>query len=121
MTMQDPTYRQILKLIKRIPDDILRPHANLKVILRQRTYNYFKQNEKEKSIESKDLTENIEEPHDQYHALQYLTENKYKLKFPLSERILHPPKDPNYYQRLIESIKPKPSISSIFSKWFGFK
>ncbi|EMR08437.1 hypothetical protein PNEG_03269 [Pneumocystis murina B123] len=119
--MQKPTYREILKLIKKIPDDILRPHANLKIILRQRTYNYFKQNGKEKSIESNDSAQNINESHDQYLALQYLVSNKYKLKFPLSKKMLHPPRDPNYYQRIIESIKPKPSLSSIFAKWFGFR
>ncbi|QSL64490.1 hypothetical protein MERGE_001791 [Pneumocystis wakefieldiae] len=78
--MQKPTYREILKLIKKIPDDILRPHANLKIILRQRAYDYFKHNGKDKSIESSNSGQNVDECHSQYLALQYLTGNKYKLK-----------------------------------------
>ncbi|KAG5437110.1 hypothetical protein PCANB_001231 [Pneumocystis canis] len=105
---------------KRIPDDPLRPHANLKTVLRPRAYDYIKNTQTERNINQDNLTQNKQELLDQYSALQYLANDKYKLKFPLSEKILHPSENPEYYKKLIESIKPKPPRSSLFKKWFRF-
>ncbi|KAG5518150.1 hypothetical protein PMAC_003336 [Pneumocystis sp. 'macacae'] len=106
---------------KKIPDDILRPHANLKTILRSRAYNYAKKVQITKNIKLDDLKKNTEEPFNQYLALQYLADNRYKLKFPLSKKILHPTENPDYYRRLIELVKPKTHRFSFFKKWFGFR
>lgn len=65
---------------RKIPDDILRPHANLKAILRSRAYNYAKEVQATKDIKLDDLKKNTQEPFSQYLALQYLANNKYKLK-----------------------------------------
>ncbi|KAG4304637.1 hypothetical protein PORY_002030 [Pneumocystis oryctolagi] len=105
---------------KRIPDDILRPHANLKTILRNRVYNYVKEIQK-KNPKQNDLEENTQKNFDQYLALQYLVDDKYKLKFPLSKKILHPTENPEYYKKIVESIKPKPPKSFLLAKWFGFR
>ncbi|KAG5440585.1 hypothetical protein PCK2_000410 [Pneumocystis canis] len=84
------------------------------------TYKYVKDTQTEKDIKSTDLTRNKQELLDQYSALQYLADDRYKLRFPLSKKTLHPSENPNYYEKLIESIKPKPPRFFSFKKWFRF-
>ncbi|KAK0516983.1 hypothetical protein JMJ35_000138 [Cladonia borealis] len=60
---------------------------------------------------------------EQVNVLYSLLENRYKKKYPLSEKMMRPASNPDYYDKLVKELDEAPNRSrfqSWLNKWKGF-
>ncbi|KAI9595071.1 hypothetical protein BDF19DRAFT_465937 [Syncephalis fuscata] len=111
-------YRQLLRLAYRWPDDPLRPNANFPVALRQAIRSKF-----EEQATGEKATWRRRELNEHIRALEQLLNNQYKQENPLSERMLSPAGNPNYYTKLmreLERVQKNPNVRpSLWSRLFS--
>ncbi|KAI9314521.1 hypothetical protein BX666DRAFT_1879563 [Dichotomocladium elegans] len=104
-------YRRYLRLVRDWPADKVRPKRDMKQVLSQRVEETFRrplQNEHE-PFDMIDAKKQLE-------ALEKLLDNEFKNKYPLSDKILSPASNPNYYSRLVSTLgnDKKGSIFNLF-------
>ncbi|CAO3666319.1 unnamed protein product [Umbelopsis vinacea] len=62
----------------------------------------------------------VEQARKQLDALERLLSNEFKEKYPLSDKIVSPASNPNYYSRLVASLEAqKTSKGGPFARFFG--
>ncbi|CAO3629592.1 unnamed protein product [Cunninghamella blakesleeana] len=92
-------YRSYLRLIRDWPADKVRPNRDMKQILTTRVEETFR-----KPLQNENEPFDIEEAKKQLDALERLLDNEFKQKYPLSDKILSPAGNPNYYSSLMSSL-----------------
>ncbi|KAG0237698.1 hypothetical protein B0O80DRAFT_501813 [Mortierella sp. GBAus27b] len=95
-------YRSYLRVIHQWPADPIRPTRNLKTALRSQVSESFRS---PITGTTSDLTTRIQDAQVQLEALQRLTRNEFKQKYPLSPRMLTPASNPNYYSKLVDMLE----------------
>ncbi|KAG0057613.1 hypothetical protein BGZ83_006986 [Gryganskiella cystojenkinii] len=94
-------YRSYLRVIADWPADPIRPTRNMKTALRSQVTSTFRA-----PIESSEtLATRIADAQVQLEALQRITGNEFKKKYPLSSKLLTPASNPNYYAKVIEMLE----------------
>ncbi|KAI8390919.1 uncharacterized protein BYT42DRAFT_542563 [Radiomyces spectabilis] len=106
-------YRSYLRLVRDWPADKVRPNRDMKQMLAKRVEETFRQ-----PLQSETEVFNIDKAKKQLDALERLLDNEFKLKYPLSDKILSPASNPKYYSSLISSLSKdgKSSLARLFNK-----
>ncbi|CAO3641132.1 unnamed protein product [Mucor fragilis] len=105
-------YRSYLRIVREWPSDKIRPNRGMKQILAQRVEETFRAPNTE--------TIDIEKARKELDALECLLDNTFKEKYPISDKILTPAGNPNYYSKLVSSLEAnKDGQRSALSKLFG--
>ncbi|KAG0165347.1 hypothetical protein DFQ28_008921 [Apophysomyces sp. BC1034] len=92
-------YRAYLRLVRDWPADKVRPNRDMKQILTQRVEETFR-----RPLENEAEPFNLDQAQKQLDALERLLKNEFKSKYPLSDKILQPASNPNYYSGLVASL-----------------
>ncbi|CAM0134945.1 hypothetical protein VKS41_000481 [Umbelopsis sp. WA50703] len=105
-------YRSYLRLISEWPVDRVRPNRDMKKVLTARVQEMFRQTDNAQI--------DIQEARQQLNALERLLSNEFKEKYPLSDKIVSPASNPNYYSRLVASLEAqKTNKGGPFSRLFA--
>ncbi|KAJ2962775.1 hypothetical protein NQZ79_g2080 [Umbelopsis isabellina] len=106
-------YRSYLRLISEWPVDRVRPNRDMKKVLTARVQEMFRQTD--------NAQVDIQEARRQLDALERLLSNEFKEKYPLSDKIVSPASNPNYYSRLVASLEAQKSNKGggPFARFFG--
>ncbi|GAB5592543.1 hypothetical protein Unana1_07443 [Umbelopsis nana] len=105
-------YRSYLRLIADWPTDRVRPNRDMKKVLTARVQEMFRQKD--------NAQVDIKEARRQLDALERLLANEFKEKYPLSDKIVSPASNPNYYSRLVSSLEAqKTTKGGPFARFFG--
>jgi hypothetical protein len=123
-------YRSYMRIVREWPSDKVRPNRGMKQILEKRVEETFRASNPE-SI-------NMEKARKELDALESLLDNKFKDKvirslryyssslnsfisqYPISDKILTPASNPNYYSKLVSSLEAsKDGQRSALAKLFG--
>ncbi|KAG2185950.1 hypothetical protein INT43_002388 [Umbelopsis isabellina] len=106
-------YRSYLRLISEWPVDRVRPNRDMKKVLTARVQEMFRQTD--------NAQVDIQEARRQLDALERLLSNEFKEKYPLSDKIVSPASNPNYYSRLVASLEAQKSNKNggPFARFFG--
>ncbi|KAI8064061.1 hypothetical protein BDF21DRAFT_496784 [Thamnidium elegans] len=96
-----PLYRSFLKVIQKWPVDKVRPTRDLKQVLTTRVEETFR-----KPLANQSQLD-FAQAQRELIALEKLLNNEFKEKHPLSEKILSPASNPDYYTSLVNSLKDK--------------
>ncbi|KAF9005748.1 hypothetical protein CPC16_008435 [Podila verticillata] len=94
-------YRAYLRVIAKWPADPIRPTRNMKTALRSQVTESFR------SLNNQDssVAQRIADAQVQLQALQKITRNEFKQKYPLSPKLLTPASNPNYYSKLVDMLE----------------
>ncbi|KAF9306847.1 hypothetical protein BGZ74_002745 [Mortierella antarctica] len=95
-------YRAYLRVIAKWPADPIRPTRNMKTALRSQVTESFRSlnNQADSSV-----AQRIADAQVQLQALQKITRNEFKQKYPLSPKLLTPASNPNYYSKLVDMLE----------------
>ncbi|KAG0030947.1 hypothetical protein BGZ81_002028 [Podila clonocystis] len=95
-------YRAYLRVIAKWPTDPIRPTRNMKTALRSQVTESFRSlnNQTDSSV-----AQRIADAQVQLQALQKITRNEFKQKYPLSPKLLTPASNPNYYSKLVDMLE----------------
>ncbi|KAG0039723.1 hypothetical protein BGZ82_007025 [Podila clonocystis] len=95
-------YRAYLRVIANWPTDPIRPTRNMKTALRSQVTESFRSlnNQADSSV-----AQRIADAQVQLQALQKITRNEFKQKYPLSPKLLTPASNPNYYSKLVDMLE----------------
>ncbi|KAG0358192.1 hypothetical protein BG005_002610 [Podila minutissima] len=95
-------YRAYLRVIAKWPADPIRPTRNMKTALRSQVTESFRSlnNQADASV-----AQRIADAQVQLQALQKITRNEFKQKYPLSPKLLTPASNPNYYSKLVDMLE----------------
>ncbi|KAG0086632.1 hypothetical protein BGZ93_011408 [Podila epicladia] len=95
-------YRAYLRVISKWPADPIRPTRNMKTALRSQVTESFRSlnNQADTSV-----AQRIADAQVQLQALQKITRNEFKQKYPLSPKLLTPASNPNYYSKLVDMLE----------------
>ncbi|KAL0088360.1 hypothetical protein J3Q64DRAFT_1695917 [Phycomyces blakesleeanus] len=93
-------YRSYLRLVRDWPADKVRPNRDMKQILAKRVEETFR-----RPLESEQEPFDFADAKRQLKALEMLLDNEFKTKYPLSDKILKPAGNPNYYSGLVSSLE----------------
>ncbi|KAG0337822.1 hypothetical protein BG004_007485 [Podila humilis] len=93
-------YRAYLRVITHWPTDPIRPTRNMKTALRSQVTEQFRALNNNEAIGSR-----IADAQKQLLALQRITGNEFKQKYPLSPKLLTPASNPNYYAKLVDMLE----------------
>ncbi|KAI9280738.1 hypothetical protein BY458DRAFT_500222 [Sporodiniella umbellata] len=105
-----PLYRSFLKVVERWPVDKVRPNRDLKQIITTRVEESFRN---QNSVD-------ISQAQKQLLALEKMVDNEFKNKYPLSEKILNPASNPNYYSKLVSALgAQKDTNKGFFARLFN--
>ncbi|KAI7880928.1 hypothetical protein K492DRAFT_207204 [Lichtheimia hyalospora FSU 10163] len=104
-------YRNYLRLVRDWPADKVRPRRDMKQMLAQRVEETFR-----RPLENEHEPFDIKDAQQQLVALEKLLNNDFKNKYPLSDTLLSPASNPNYYSRLLNSLGTKHSPFKLFGK-----
>lgn len=127
-------YRSYLRLIADWPADRVRPNRDMKQVLTARVQEMFRQKDNGQV--------DVEQARKQLDALERLLSNEFKekvrkldvetyinipsilnthcMQYPLSDKIVSPASNPNYYSRLVASLEAqKTSKGGPFARFFG--
>ncbi|KAG2189327.1 hypothetical protein INT44_004469 [Umbelopsis vinacea] len=114
-------YRSYLRLIADWPADLVRPNRDMKKVLTARVQEMFRQTDNSAQVD-------VAEARRQLEALERLLANDFKEKvktytYPLSDKIVSPASNPNYYSRLVASLEAQKTASKggPFARFFGGK
>ncbi|RCH89852.1 hypothetical protein CU098_008544 [Rhizopus stolonifer] len=88
-------YRSYLRIVKEWPEDKIRPSRGMKQLLDKKVKDQFRLQH----------TIDYSKTQQEMKALDYLLDNKFQEKYPISEKILMPATNPNYYSKLISSLE----------------
>ncbi|KAL1924005.1 uncharacterized protein VTP21DRAFT_7040 [Calcarisporiella thermophila] len=96
-------YRSYLRVLARWPKDPLRPTRDPRKVLAARVQEAFHRgpNSREQDL---NLEEALAKGKSELKALEKLLTNEYKNRYQLSDKILNPASNPNYYTRLLAGI-----------------
>ncbi|CAO3567588.1 unnamed protein product [Mortierella alpina] len=97
-------YRAYLRVINRWPADPIRPTRNMKTALRSQVTETF-QSPLASGANHDTLAARIKDAQVQLEALQKITNNEFKQKYPLSPKLLTPASNPNYYSKLVDMLE----------------
>ncbi|KAG2198025.1 hypothetical protein INT47_004992 [Mucor saturninus] len=103
-----PLYRSFLKVIQKWPADKVRPTRDLKGVLTTRVEETFR-----KPLANEGSLDIVKAQRELV-ALEKLLNNEFKEKHPLSDKILSPASNPDYYSSLVNSLKDKKDGSQGF-------
>ncbi|KAG0338579.1 hypothetical protein BG000_003729 [Podila horticola] len=94
-------YRAYMRVIAKWPADPIRPTRNMKTALRSQVTESFRSlNQTDSSV-----AQRIADAQVQLQALQKITRNEFKQKYPLSAKLLTPASNPNYYSKLVDMLE----------------
>ncbi|KAF8980353.1 hypothetical protein BGZ46_004317 [Entomortierella lignicola] len=96
-------YRSYLKVINKWPTDPIRPTRNMKTALRSQVTESFRT--PITGVNNDTLATKITDAQIQLEALQKITRNEFKQKYPLSSKLLTPASNPNYYSKLVDMLE----------------
>ncbi|KAK3814363.1 MAG: hypothetical protein J3Q66DRAFT_36298 [Benniella sp.] len=96
-------YRSYLRVINKWPSDPIRPTRNLKTALRSQVSESFRSPVTGTDVDT--FASRVQDAQVQLEALQRLTLNEFKQKYPLSPRMLTPASNPNYYSKLVDMLE----------------
>ncbi|KAI9281463.1 hypothetical protein BY458DRAFT_486865 [Sporodiniella umbellata] len=103
-------YRSYLRIVKEWPEDKIRPNRGMKQILDKKVKDQFR------SQHPIDFSKAQQE----MKVLDYMLDNKFQEKYPISEKILMPATNPNYYSRLVTTLEAQHDTKkSIWQKLFA--
>ncbi|OBZ84849.1 hypothetical protein A0J61_07101 [Choanephora cucurbitarum] len=104
-------YRSYMRIVRDWPEDKVRPNRGMKQVLEKRVEETFR-------TAHPDI--HLEKAKKELESLELLLENTFKEKYPISEKILTPASNPNYYSKLISSLEAsKDGQKSALAKLFG--
>ncbi|KAI8061016.1 hypothetical protein BC940DRAFT_310928 [Gongronella butleri] len=107
-------YRAYIRLVRDWPADKVRPNRDMKQVLAARVEETFR-----KPLQDGEPID-IQKAERQLDALERLLDNEFKQKYPLSDKILSPAGNPNYYSSLLSSLNAnKDSKKGPFARFFG--
>ncbi|KAG0297891.1 hypothetical protein BGZ97_004205 [Linnemannia gamsii] len=95
-------YRSFLRVINKWPADPIRPTRNMKTALRSQVTETFRS---PLTAGQDTLASRIKDAQVQLEALQKITHNEFKQKYPLSPKLLTPASNPNYYSKLVDMLE----------------
>ncbi|KAF9930761.1 hypothetical protein FBU30_011297 [Linnemannia zychae] len=95
-------YRSFLRIINKWPTDPIRPTRNMKTALRSQVTESFRS---PLAGGQDTLASRINDANIQLEALQKITRNEFKHKYPLSPKLLTPASNPNYYSKLVDMLE----------------
>ncbi|KAF9428727.1 hypothetical protein BGZ94_001327 [Podila epigama] len=98
-------YRAYLRVIAHWPTDPIRPTRNMKTALRSQVTEQFRAPHSQTSTETTSVAQRIADAQLQLKALQRITANEFKHKYPLSPKLLTPASNPNYYSKLVDMLE----------------
>ncbi|KAG0008795.1 hypothetical protein BGZ80_003046 [Entomortierella chlamydospora] len=96
-------YRSYLRVINKWPADPIRPTRNMKTALRSQVTESFRS--PITGANNDTLSAKIADAKIQLEALQKITHNEFKQKYPLSSKLLTPASNPNYYSKLVDMLE----------------
>lgn len=127
-------YRSYIRIVREWPEDKVRPNRGMKQILEKRVEETFRTSNPTKALD-------LEVARKELAALESLLENTFKdkvtflcsrvlehtlislfyfLQYPISDKILTPAGNPNYYSKLVSSLEAsKDGSRSALAKLFG--
>ncbi|KAF9191615.1 hypothetical protein BGZ51_006986 [Haplosporangium sp. Z 767] len=97
-------YRAYLRVINKWPTDPIRPTRNMKTALRSQVTESFR-SPITPGTTNDTLASKIKDAQIQLEALQKISRNEYKQKYPLSSKLLTPASNPNYYFKLVDMLE----------------
>ncbi|KAK3835992.1 MAG: hypothetical protein JOS17DRAFT_735729 [Linnemannia elongata] len=98
-------YRSFLRVINKWPADPIRPTRNMKTALRSQVTESFRSPLSVGAGSQDTLASRIKDAQVQLEALQKITNNEFKQKYPLSPKLLTPASNPNYYSKLVDMLE----------------
>ncbi|KAF9548898.1 hypothetical protein EC957_005250 [Mortierella hygrophila] len=98
-------YRSFLRVINKWPADPIRPTRNMKTALRSQVTESFRSPLTTGTGNQDTLASRIKDAQAQLEALQKITHNEFKQKYPLSSKLLTPASNPNYYSKLVDMLE----------------
>ncbi|KAF8944714.1 hypothetical protein BGZ47_003780 [Haplosporangium gracile] len=98
-------YRSFLRVINKWPADPIRPTRNMKTALRSQVTESFRSPLTASTGGQDTLASRIKDAQVQLEALQKITHNEFKQKYPLSPKLLTPASNPNYYSKLVDMLE----------------
>ncbi|KAL8659315.1 MAG: hypothetical protein Q9226_000488 [Calogaya cf. arnoldii] len=113
-------YRHFQRVLAQWPVDILRPQVSFQVVMRRRV---------DKILGHSSTGETTYDPRkeqaqlEQVNVLYSFMENRYAKKYPLSDRLLKPLSNPEYYENLVKELEEAPKRSffaRLLNSWKGF-
>ncbi|ESZ96798.1 hypothetical protein SBOR_2799 [Sclerotinia borealis F-4128] len=110
-----PAHRHYIRALSRWPKDALRPEAQFQDALRRRLARVT-------AASAGTDTFNEKRELGQVNALYSLVENRYRIKYPLTSKIMKPASNPTYYEDLIKELEEAPHRSWFqqqVNKWKG--
>ncbi|KAG0376209.1 hypothetical protein BGX24_008127 [Mortierella sp. AD032] len=96
-------YRSFLRVINKWPADPIRPTRNMKTALRSQVTETFRSPLAAGGQDT--LASRVKDAQAQLEALQNITHNVFKQKYPLSPKLLTPASNPNYYSKLVDMLE----------------
>ncbi|KAL8999648.1 MAG: hypothetical protein Q9169_001608 [Polycauliona sp. 2 TL-2023] len=134
MASKSVAYRHFQRVLAQWPVDVLRPQVSFQDVMRRRIDKQLgpstpDQTTYDPAKESKDTLVTPLKPYDeqaqlnQVNALYSLMENRYAKKYPLSDRLLKPLSNPEYYDNLLKELDEAPKRSffqRLLNSWKGF-
>lgn len=106
-------YRSYLRIVREWPEDKVRPNRGMKQILEKRVEETFRTTNPTKELD-------LEVARKELAALESLLDNTFKEKYPISDNILTPAGNPNYYSKLVSSLEAsKDGSRSALARLFG--
>ncbi|KAF9122670.1 hypothetical protein BGW39_009578 [Mortierella sp. 14UC] len=96
-------YRSFLRVINKWPADPIRPTRNMKTALRSQVTESFRSPFAPGGQDT--LASRVQDAQVQLEALQKITRNEFKHKYPLSPKLLTPASNPNYYSKLVDMLE----------------
>ncbi|ORE19276.1 NDUFA12-domain-containing protein [Rhizopus microsporus] len=88
-------FESYLRIVREWPEDKVRPNRGMKQVLAKKVEEQFR------SSSNIDYDKSVQE----MKALDYLLDNRFKEKYPISDKILMPAGNPNYYKKLLSSLE----------------
>ncbi|KAL8912835.1 MAG: hypothetical protein Q9171_002213 [Xanthocarpia ochracea] len=134
MAGKSVAYRHFQRVLTQWPVDTLRPQVSFQNAMRRRidkqlgpsttdNTSYDPANESKDTLVTPLEPYNEEEQLEQVNVLYSFIENRYAKKYPLSNRLLKPLSNPEYYENLVKELEEAPKRSffgRLLNSWKGF-
>ncbi|KAI4226713.1 MAG: hypothetical protein L6R36_002968 [Xanthoria steineri] len=134
MAGKSVAYRHFQKVLAQWPLDILRPQLSFQDVMRRRIDKQLGPSTADETTydpakESKDTLVTHLKPYDEQAQLQQVNvlysfmENRYAKRYPLSNRLMKPLSNPEYYENLVKELEEAPKRSffgRLLNSWKGF-
>ncbi|KAL8771689.1 MAG: hypothetical protein Q9209_002880 [Squamulea sp. 1 TL-2023] len=134
MAGRSVVYRHFQRALAQWPVDILRPQVSFQDVMRRRIDKQLGPSTTDKTSydpgkETKDTLVSPLKPYNEQAQLEEANllysflENRYSRKYPLSDRLLKPLSNPEYYENLVKELEEAPKRSffgRLANSWKGF-